>query len=323
VLGAAAVVVWALWKQREELKRVIGWACVGGAPFVLLALAYNFFRWGSPFATGYGPYLDAYFGGSLFDGAAGMLASPNKSAFLYSPPLVLAAIGLVPAIRANKRLGITLAALFVPTFLVCCTYRSWSGDYAWGPRFFVYFVPPLCIGLAWFVREMSRVKKLVVGVVVAAGICVQLLGTSLYWDHFIRIAIDAKNQWLGNPNRKGAYVAEKGRGHCDSCFEDTYELLWTPAFQPIRGHWWLLKSLARGDSPADAQADAPWRTYTSLQLNLDQSYPRARVDWWGLVWISDAPQTRTLGVILLLLFAATTALGIALWLRYHRGSPPP
>jgi hypothetical protein len=170
---------------------------------------------------------------------------------------------------------------------------------------------------------MSRVRKLVLAAVVTAGICVQLLGVSLYWDHFIRIAIDVKNQWLGNPNRRGAYVAEKGRGHCDSCFEDTYEILWTPAFQPIRGHWWLLKSLAAGDSPAEAQASAPWRTYTSLDVNIDADYPRARLDWWGMLWISDAPATRIVGIACLLVFLAGTVFGVLRWLRYHRGTADP
>ena len=145
-----------------------------------------------------------------------------------------------------------------------------------------------------------------------------MLGTSLYWDHFIRVAIDVKNQWLGNPNRSGSYIAEKGRGHCDSCFEDTYEILWTPAFQPIRGHAWLLRSLARGDSPAEAQLDAPWRGYTTLPVKLDATYPRARIDWWGLLWITDAPQTFYAGLVTLLVLLAGLGYGVASWVRLHR-----
>ncbi len=318
VVGAAAVVAWSLRARRSDLKRVARWAAIAGAPFVLLALGYNYVRWGSPFATGYGPYLGAYFGGSVIDGAWGMLASPNKSALLYSPPLVLAVIAMPAAFRAVPRLALAIALMVVPTVLVYCSYRSWSGDYAWGPRYFVWAVPPLLVPIAWFVDRMTKLRRVVLVVVVTAGVTVQLLGIALYWDHFIRIANDAKNQWLGQPNRRGAYIAERGRGHCDSCFEDTYELLWTPAFQPIRGHWWLLKSLARGDDAKAAQEDAPWRTYTSLQVNLDASYPRARIDWWGLLWLRDVPDTRVLGAILLLIFAAGSVLGIARWIRLTR-----
>ncbi|HUJ62429.1 MAG TPA: hypothetical protein VLX92_28195 [Kofleriaceae bacterium] len=318
IVGAAAAIAWSLRRRRGELKRVLAWAAIAGAPLVIVALAYNWYRWGSITQTGYEPYLGAYFGGSLYDGAWGMLASPNKSALLYSPPLVLALIALPAAVRARPRLGVAMLAMVVPTFLVYCTYRSWSGDYAWGPRFFVWATPVVLAPIAWFVERMTRARKVVLGAVVAAGIAVQLLGNALYWDHFIRLAIDTKNQWLGQPNRSGSYIADRGRGHCDSCFEDTYELLWTPAFQPIRGHWWLVKALARGDDAQAAQDDAPWRTYTTLDVNLAADFPRVRLDWWGLLWIRDATGTWPLGLALLLVFAAGTAGGAARWLQLHR-----
>jgi len=321
IVGGAVVIAWTLRKDRQALLRVGSWAAATGGPLLGLALAYNYLRWGSITATGYEPYLDMYFGGSVFDGAWGMLLSPNKSALLYSPPLVLALIGLPRAIRAVPRLGFALLAMVVPVFLVYCTYRSWSGDYAWGPRFFVWAVPVVLIPIAWTIdAATTRWRKGLVLAVVTAGVIVQLLGSALYWDHFIRVAIDTKNQWLGNPNRAGAYIPAKGRGHCDSCFEDTYEVLWTPAFQPIHGHWWLVTSLARGDDARSAQARAPWRRYTTLEVNLAGTYPRARIDWWGLLWLRDAPHTRGTGIAVLVLLTAALALGIWRWLRLHRAS---
>lgn len=323
IAGAALLIAWTLRKRRAELVRVAGWASVTAGPLLVLALVYNYLRFGSITHTGYEPYLSWYFGGSVFDGAWGMLGSANKSALLYSPPLVLALLGWPRAIREHRALGIALAVLIAPTFVVYCTYRSWSGDYAWGPRYFVWTVPVLLVGMAWFVDEMSRWRRAFVAAVVAAGIAVQLLGCALYWDHFIRIAIDVKNQWLGMPNRSGAYIPEKGRGHCDSCFEDTYEILWTPAFQPIKGHWWLVKSLARGDANGtEAQVDAPWRRYTSLAVNLNATYPRARIDWWGLLWLKDARHTWPTGLVLLVVFGAVMALGIWRWIRLHRSGIP-
>jgi len=319
IAGAAALIAWTLRKRRAELVRVLAWTALTGVPFVVLALAYNYLRFESITRSGYEPYLDWYFGGSLFDGAWGMLASPNKSALLYSPPLVLAIVGWPRALRENPRLALALLLVVLPTFLVYCTYRSWSGDYAWGPRFFVWAVPVLLVGLAWFVDELTRVKRWILFACIALGVAVNVLGASLYWDHWIRIAIDVKNQWLGRPDRSGAYIPERGRGHCDSCFEDTYEILWTPPFHPIKGHWWLVKSIARGDADGTvAQVDAPWRRYTSLQMRLGATYPRARIDWWGLLWIEDATHTWIAGLVLLLVFCAGTAFGIWRWIVLHR-----
>ncbi|HLL21393.1 MAG TPA: hypothetical protein VK427_04635, partial [Kofleriaceae bacterium] len=238
IIGAAVAIAWTYRKRLLELRRVFVWSALAGAPFLVLALWYNFARWGSITHTGYEPYLEMYFGGSVFDGVWGMLASPNKSAFLYSPPLVLAVLAMPRAFREVPRLGVVMLAMVLPVFIIYATYRSWSGDYAWGPRFFVWAVPVMLVPLAWFIDgHATRWWRAALAAVVAAGIVVQLLGAALYWDHFIRLAIDAKNQWLGAPNRSGSYIAARGRGHCDSCFEDTYELLWLPAFHPIRGHW--------------------------------------------------------------------------------------
>ena len=320
ILGGLLVIAWTLRRRRPELVRVIAWAAVTGVPLAAVALGYNYARWGSIASTGYEPYLDSYFGGSVLDGAYGMLLSPNKTAFAYSPPLILAALALPAAIRTLPRFGLALLAMVVPVFAIYCAYRSWSGEWAWGPRFFVWAVPIALVPIAMWIDAPGRWRRVTLGGVVALGIVVQLLGSALYWDHFIRVAIDAKNQWLGQPNRTGSYIPDRNRGYCDSCFEDTYHLLWTPAFQPIRGHWWLIKSLVRGDTPRSAQADAPWRHYTTLELNLDNSYPRARIDWWGLLWLKDAPDTWIVGLVVLVVLVGGLALGIWSWIRLHRSA---
>lgn len=331
IVGGAAVIALAWYRERDrrrEFVRALGWAAAAAAPWLVLAMVYNAIRWGSPLETGYGPYLGAFFGGSLFDGAWGMLASPNKSALLYSPPLILAVLAMPRAYRAVPRLGVATLVMCVPSWLVYCSYRSWSGDYAWGPRFFVWMVPVLMIPIAWWfdrerpARWRAALARWATRAIVGAGIAIQLLGIALYWDHFIRLAIDAKNQWLGQPNRRGAYIAERGRGHCDSCFEDTYEIMWAPPFHPIRGHWWLVQSIARGDSAAEAQQSAPWRTYTTLDVRLDQNYPRARIDWWGLIWLRDATHTALAGIVVLGVLLSVLGFAVWRWLIYHRCHEP-
>jgi hypothetical protein len=218
-----------------------------------------------------------------------------------------------------------MLAMVLPVFLIYASYRSWSGDYAWGPRFFVWAVPVMLVPLGFFVDVVAArwhryVRRGVIGAVVVAGIAVQGLGNALYWDHFIRRSIDAKNQWLGNPNRAGSYIAERGRGHCDSCFEDTYELLWTPAFHPIRGHAWLLGAMLRGDTPEEAVTRAPWRNYTTLPINLTQNFGRTRLDWWVMIWWKDVPTLWPLGVGVLAVLLLALAFGVWRWIRLHRGA---
>ncbi|HEY4245192.1 MAG TPA: hypothetical protein VGM88_35490 [Kofleriaceae bacterium] len=316
IVGAACAIAVRL---RRDALRVLGWAALAGAPFVALAVWYNVARWGSPLSSGYDAYYSAFFGGSVFDGAWGMLASPNKSIFLYAPPLVVAALMFPRCVRAVPRYGALVLATVVPVILVYCTYRSWSGEYAWGPRFLVWAVPVLLVPIAWAFDRGAAWRWAVRGTVVV-GIVVQLLGNALYWDHWIRISILAKDEWLGDANRAGAYVPERGRGHCDSCFEDTYQLLWTPAFQPIAGHWWLLKNLALGRSAEQAVEDAPWSTYTTLQMQLMGFYERARIDWWALAWLDEDRSLAVGGGAILGAQLALLAWAIWAWIRRHRAA---
>ncbi len=318
--------IWSLRRDRRALVKVAAWGLVGFLPLFALALFYNWLRWGSISETGYGPYLGTFFGGSVFDGAWGMLASPNKSALLYSPPLVLAAFGLPAAIRARPRLGLALLVTVVPMFLVNASYRSWSGDYAWGPRLFVFAVPVLGLGVAFFLDRVAPrwprwlARTMIAGALVG-GFAVQTLGNAFYWDHFIRITIDVKNQWLGRPNRAGSYIPERGRGHCDSCYEDMYAVMWNPPFQPIRGHWWLLRSKARGDDVTAALARAPWRHYSTLPVDIKNSYDRTRIDWWGLLWLEDGRGRRSSGLVLFGLMLTLLIAGGWAWRRHHLAAP--
>ena len=85
--------------------------------------------------------------------------------------------------------------------------------------------------------------------------------------------------------------------------------------------------MARGDAPdgAAAQRDAPWRDETALQVDLTQTYHRARVDWWALIWLESGsdPATRTLGILLFLLVLGGTAAGAWMWIRLHRDMTAP
>jgi hypothetical protein len=325
VLGGVCLLVWTLRHQWTQLLRILAFAALGGAPFVVLAAAYNYLRWGSVFESGYGPYVNAFFGGSAFTGMWGMLLSPNKSVFLYTPALVLAAVGMVSAYRLQKSYLAVLAFTALPVVLVCATYRSWSGDYAWGPRLLVFAVPALMVPLVFVFETLrqrrARLRVVLLATFFSAGLAIQLLGSSLYWDHFVRISLQARTQWLGNPNRSGAHVAERGRGHCDSCFEDMYPIQWLPPFQPIRGHWWLIKSLWTKADWKQAEATAPWHEFTTLKLNIADSYARVRFDWWGLLWLRDFPAHRMSGLWLLTIFLGLTIGAGAWWFRLHRREP--
>ena len=322
VLGVAVYLALALRDQRRAAVRVALAAATTALPSVIVALIYNALCWGSPLATGYTAYFATYWGEHPMVGLWGMLLSPGKSVFLYSPPLVLGIAALPRLWRDHRAACLAVIAGAAPVLAVYSRYKL-NGDYAWGPRFAVFLVPALALGFAtlldaWMRQPARRIRRVVLASTVACGVAVQLLGNAFYWDHFIRISMDARAAWLGQPNRSGAIIPVRADGHCDSCFEDIHQLEWLPPFQPIRGHLWLLRATLAGDDARQAEAIAPWHEYTQLAVDISASYARVRLDWWGLLWIKDFPATRIAGLAILLVLAAASIAGAAAWRRAHR-----
>lgn len=324
--GIAGAVVFLAWRHRRRVLPLIPHAALTGVPFLLASMIYNYLCWGSPTSTGYTPYFATYWGENPAISLWGTFLSPGKSLFLYSPPLILGLAGIPRLVREHRAAWIAILATAAPVLLVYSRYKL-NGDWAWGPRFAVFAVPAFALS---FAVALDHVKRWLVMTFLALGVCVQLLGISLYWDHFIRISTDVRQQWLGQPNRAGAIIPVRADGHCDSCFEDVHQMEWLPPFQPIIGHWWLATSLLAGDDAAAAEASAPWHRHTALHFRIADGYNRARFDWWGLLWIKDFPRTRLLGAILLALMLALTGAGVTMWIRARRAlepaarpSPPP
>ncbi|TPV94201.1 MAG: hypothetical protein B7733_16375 [Myxococcales bacterium FL481] len=324
----APLLAWWAWRAdgpttRRARCRNLVVASLALAPFVALFAIYNAARWGNPLTTGYEDTLAYIAGESPWFGAWGLLASPGKSVFLYSPPLVAAAVGWVWQWRTART---DSAFVLLPTLAVMFTYTrylNWSGGWCFGPRYWLFATPVLMLGFATAVdrlwaqpRRAQMVPACVLSTCVAAGVAVQILGNLFYWDHFIRIAKAARTDWLGDPDRSGSKLPARGRGHCDSCFEDMYPLLWLPAFQPIEGHLWLARSLAAEHDWQQAEAHAPWTRYTDKTLDIRRTYRRARLDWWGMIGL-DRKRSRGTAVGVGAMWFVM--LGSAVWLGRSSG----
>jgi hypothetical protein len=324
VVAAGVLVGWPLRRDRRQLVRVWGALGVGLVPGAVMAMFYNWVRWGSLLRSGYGPFVDEFFGhGQLSMGLQGLLLSPGTSVFLYSPPLLLALAGWREAWRRRRFAVVVILATSVPLVLLYGSYAFWMGGWNWGPRYLVFALPVFLLPIGFLferLREAGR-KRLLLGWFAAAlitGGAVQVAGNAFYWDHYIRIAEDARLRWLGTPDRRGSTPPDQGGG-CHACFEDMYVVNWLPPFSPVSGHFWLLRHVPFDHDWKIAEKDAPWRRYTSLTLDIRSTYPRARIDWWALDYTEHRTARALLATVMLLV-----ALGGAagwIWLGRPRAAP--
>ena len=324
--GALLLLAYRVLHSRQRRAYLVAglWTCVGGIPFLAITIWYNRARSGGSVAdTGYAPVqtlVVSVFREELWLGLWSQFFALGKSIFLYSPPLVLAMLALR---RLRRTQPAHLWALFltvVPVLGVYAKFAYWAGDWCWGPRYQLFLVAPvLALGLGSLDDALRRRRSLVLAAWAGAfclGLWVQVAGASQYWDHFIRVSKTVQTEWLGAPNRRGAFVPEL-RGQCDPCFEDLYARTYTPAFQPIEAHGWYLRHHLRSHPWAVAAQDMPLRRYTSLDFDIVRRwYENPAWDWWKLSFVG---RYKTAGDVLLVVFVAGLLAGGAMWLRGLRG----
>jgi hypothetical protein len=315
--GALLLLVLAHRKTLRPLAEALVSVALGFLPGLIMALLYNYLRFGSVTTTGYPKVADVMVENVLVS-IWGFLFSPGKSIFLYVPPLVLAVLGLPRFWRRHRWSVLAMIATIAPVILFYCRFPSWPGDWAWGPRYAVFAVPVLLLPAIAFLSAARLPGRGLAAAVLAVGLCVQLLGNAFYWDHFIRIGLDVRTRWLGFPNRTASLTADKG-GFCEGCFEDTYPTVWLGPFQPILGHLWLMRHVPFGHDWKRASEDAPWRRHTRLIIDARATYDRARID----LWLYDTDKYRIEGwIVLLLLLGTGTGAGILFVRRTREDGKP-
>jgi hypothetical protein len=240
----------------------------------------------------------------------GFLLSTGKGAFFYSPPLVLGALGLPTAWQRRRDETALIVGICLVVLLFNAKFRIWHADYCWGPRHLVPITPLwLLLCIPWLPEAMARgsrsLRRAALGLLLAAGLFIQVLGCTFYWDHYIRILIAMKDQ----TGAAGWFQESLSHGH------------YIPQFSPIRGHLWLLKHVLKKDP--DLSADVPWSLIVPGRVNLTANWTALKVDWWGCEWLGQAkapPGTRlpprsTALVLLGLLTAGVVASGTAVGRR--------
>lgn len=169
-------------RERGDWRRAVGPALVIGAGLglgLLAWLGWNTWRMGAATDSGKTGGAGVILAGPLV-GAVSLLFSPGKGILFYSPPVILAVLGLrglwarAPGLLRAILLG-AAANLAIYSLM-----PFFGGDWCWGPR---YMIPLLVLlGLAMpFATWTGPLRRGLLGTVLALGLLVQVLGLST--DH--------------------------------------------------------------------------------------------------------------------------------------------
>lgn len=172
VLSIAVAVRW----PRRMLLFVLCAAPAAGA-----LLAYNAWAFGGALQHGFSGSASR-FSETWGVGQAGLLVSPAKGLFVFTPVAVTAIAGLVRAIRfregwlGERWLPAACGAAALAHLVFIGKWGEWHGGESWGPRMMTDALPLLFL----FLPEAMDAFPRVTGVLAALSVAVQALGAYAY-----------------------------------------------------------------------------------------------------------------------------------------------
>jgi hypothetical protein len=167
-----ALPVWAVSAWRKPR------AAIGSALIVIAAGAFlcwfNYIRFGSILNFG---YASERFGGPFFKNLEGVLFSPGRSPFVYSPILVFAIPGTWLLWRKQPILALICLVVIAAYVFTVARLFNWAGGTSWGARLVTPTVPLFGVLLAPTVDYIWKNKLLAAAALLLgfAGFSVQML----------------------------------------------------------------------------------------------------------------------------------------------------
>jgi len=177
VLAAALGVYGLFWAGR---RRVALLATAAALPMVLLLL-YNVHFFGNV-GGGYGLIGKArFFDHALWPGVAGLLFSPARGLFVYSPFLLflLLAWRYLPGSRQERALTLPMS-LGVIIQIVLYAKTDWRGGLSWGPRYMTDLLPFLIWMLVPVIAALRRAGRACFLAAVTVAVALEAIGAFSY-----------------------------------------------------------------------------------------------------------------------------------------------
>ncbi len=247
-------------------------------------------------------------------GIRGLLFSPGRSFFLYSPPMVLGLFSVVPFVRRHGLRTLGLLAIVLVYFLIYSKKAAWYAGDGWGPRYQVVIIPLVILAMAPLIQkaveERSRWARYVLALTFALGVAIQLLAVSKSFENYIEMF---RHEIVTQLPDKGARYGggdfyPYAEGLVDHNSMTATVMAWP--FSPILAHAWLLSADALNMGPAFLQpleervlATPPWKKFWGIDVVPAHPEYGLGLDFWSVLLRTNFPSSTGLltGAFLVLL----------------------
>jgi hypothetical protein len=163
-------------------RSALGKFILTGLPPVLFQLWYNTTYFDNPLRTQF-PFIRAFWPTPFWQGLSGLLMSPSRGLFVYSPIFLFAVVGMG---RAWRRHGNPLLRyVSIGTFLTVLLYSKWVnwwGGGSFGPRLLADLTPLLALSLVSLKDVLTRHRGVAGVFAICAVWSVGAHAIGAFWD---------------------------------------------------------------------------------------------------------------------------------------------
>jgi hypothetical protein len=181
--GLAAVLVIA---EGRRLSTAF-WFCLPVVPLLTVVVAHNYYYWDhnilGSFGAMYGDQAPDMLRVDRLGGIAGLLVSPNRGLFVFTPIALVGVIGIARQFVIRDERHIVVVAFGVASLAhlyIAGTYREWWGGWSFGPRYLVDILPVLAVAAISVWDRLPRWSRRLAMAAVVWSVVVQLNGAFCY-----------------------------------------------------------------------------------------------------------------------------------------------
>ena len=179
ILIAIPLSIYVLRAHRDQTVRFVLFA----APPTIFMGLYNYWYFGSVLQMGYdqGFFSAGGRGTPFFEGLSGILFSPSRGLFVYSPVFLFSLLGIFLTWRDGKlQLSKYLSVAVVLVIVLYSRWKIWWGGWAYGPRLLADLTPLLTFLLVPAYRRIVDCPFLRSSFYLLAGISIAIHGLGAF-----------------------------------------------------------------------------------------------------------------------------------------------
>ncbi len=311
LLLEAVLLHWEKHPSLKELRMLIKPVALFCSPFVVVAAPAV---WYLGHRYGYSPsILDAWAGAQrgwlslpMNIGLWGLLFSPGRSFFLYSPPMVLAIFSFVPFVRRHGLKTVGILSIILIYFLIYSKKPAWHGGAGWGPRYQVLVIPLVILLIAPLIEkaihQRHRLARYALVATFVIGVAFQLLAVTIYFENYLGVfRYQIVNQMPDQGAKYGGADYYPYSSGLDEGNAITATIMAWP-FSPILAHAWLLTGDLLSIGPSWVQplkdrllVSPPWKLFWGIDiLPAHPEYGLAGFDFWSMQLRTNFPSSFSL-----------------------------